>query len=142
MNKDDTIYISLLVTSVPIGFIFKNYVRSAKQRAYISSAIGFLMALIVCSYDIYHSFLLTLVNSVLLVAINPRFALLSPFYPRLNSNLPFLLPFIYRYVPIFSFLWCFGYLLFFRLTHLFGLPKPIAYANAVQLILTLKVIHL
>lgn len=100
MNKDDTIYISLLVISIPIGFIFKNYVRSAKQRAYISSAIGFLMALIVCSYDIYHSFLLTLVNSVLLVAINPRFGSLSPFYHSLNSILP---PFCRLFIDMFRY---------------------------------------
>jgi lysophospholipid acyltransferase 7 len=44
--------------------------------------------------------------------------------------------------PYFSFLWCFSYLLFFRTTHLFGLPTPVPYANAVQLVLTLKSVGL
>lgn len=43
-------------------------------------------------------------------------------------------------MPYISFIWCFSYLLFFRMTNYFGLPKPLAYANAVQLILTLKVL--
>lgn len=45
-------------------------------------------------------------------------------------------------MPLFSFLINFGYLLFFRLCHLIGLSKPVPYANAVQLILTLKIVGL
>ena len=45
-------------------------------------------------------------------------------------------------MPYISFVWCFGYLLFFRMTYLFGLPKPLPYANAVQLVLTLKAVGL
>lgn len=73
MNQDDTIYISLLIISIPIGFVFKNWIRSGKTRAYISSGIGLGMAAIVCTYDIYHSLLVALVNSLLIIAINPRF---------------------------------------------------------------------
>ena len=72
MNKDDTLYISLLIISIPIGFLFKYSIRSAKLRAYVSSAIGLAMAAVVCTGDIYHSLLLTAVNSLLIVAINPR----------------------------------------------------------------------
>lgn len=36
-------------------------------------------------------------------------------------------------------LWTFGYLLFFRTLGVWGLPEPPPYANALQLLLTLKV---
>lgn len=118
MSPDDKIYISLLIISIPIGFIFKNYVSCGKYKAYLSSLIGFTIVSIVCTNDIYHSIVLSIVNSIIIKSIHPKF------------------------VHYFSFIWSFGYLLFFRLTYLFGLPKPVAYANAVQLILTLKTVGL
>ncbi|XP_067951628.1 lysophospholipid acyltransferase 7-like isoform X2 [Watersipora subatra] len=39
-----------------------------------------------------------------------------------------------------SFLWCFSYLAFFRTCHWFGLEEPSAPSNAVQLLLTLKLV--
>ena len=115
--NDDTIYVTLLILSIPMGYLFKSnrFIQTPKFRSYVSSLIGFVMVLITCSYDSLHSIVVTLVNSILLIAVNPK------------------------YVPIFSFVWCFGYLLFFWTTHLFGLPKPLPYANAVQLVMTLKV---
>ena len=44
-----------------------------------------------------------------------------------------------RKCHILSFIWCFGYLVFFRTTHYFGLPMVPPHSNAVQLLLTLKV---
>lgn len=44
-----------------------------------------------------------------------------------------------RFAPALSLAWTFLYLLFFRLATWFGLPSPTPFANAVQLILTLKV---
>ena len=47
--------------------------------------------------------------------------------------------FVFRKCQLVSFVWCFGYILFFRTTHYLGLPKVVPHANAVQLLLTLKV---
>ena len=47
--------------------------------------------------------------------------------------------FFSRKCHIASFVWCFGYIVFFRTTHYLGLPMVPAHANAVQLLLTLKV---
>ena len=44
-----------------------------------------------------------------------------------------------RICHLVSFGWCFGYIVFFRTTHYLGLPKVVPHANAVQLLLTLKV---
>lgn len=118
MNKDDKIYISLLIISIPIGFIFKYCKFSTKHKAYLSSLIGFTIVTIVCTKDIYHSLILSTVNAISIKSIHPK------------------------YIHYFSFIWSFGYLLFFRLTYVFGLSQPVAYANAVQLILTLKTVGL
>jgi lysophospholipid acyltransferase 7 len=118
MNSDDKIYITLLIISIPIGFIFKYFIFSTKYKAYLSSLIGFIIVFIVCCNDIYHSLILSIVNAIIIKSIHPK------------------------YIHYFSSIWSFGYLLFFRLTYKFGLPQPVAYANAVQLILTLKTVGL
>lgn len=46
-----------------------------------------------------------------------------------------------RSAPSLSLAWTFLYLLFFRLVTWFGLPQPTPFANAIQLLLTLKVPH-
>jgi lysophospholipid acyltransferase 7 len=118
MNSDDKIYISLLIISIPFGFIFKYFNFSSKYKAYLSSLIGFIIVFIVCNNDIYHSLVLSIINAIIIKSIHPK------------------------YVHYFSSIWSFGYLLFFRITYKFGLPQPVAYANAVQLILTLKTVGL
>ena len=47
---------------------------------------------------------------------------------------------IFRHVHMYSFIWCFSYLAFFRTCHWFGFDQPSPQSNAVQLLLTLKVI--
>ena len=116
MNIDDTIYITLIILSIPLGLLFKNS-KSPKFKTIWSSLIGFIIALIVCYKDILHSLFIVTINSLLIQFMHPK------------------------YLPIFSFITTFGYLLFFRTTEYFGLPKPVPYANAIQLILTLKVFY-
>jgi lysophospholipid acyltransferase 7 len=115
MNKDDTVYITLIILSIPLGLLFKNS-KSPKFKTIWSSVIGFIIALIVCYKDIIHSLFIVTLNSLLIQFMHPK------------------------YLPIFSFITTFSYLLFFRTTEYFGLPKPVPYANAIQLILTLKVL--
>ena len=45
----------------------------------------------------------------------------------------------YRRCHIWSFVWCFGYLGFFRTTEWFNIAAPPGHVNAVQLFLTLRV---
>ncbi|CAB1334460.1 unnamed protein product [Coregonus sp. 'balchen'] len=47
-----------------------------------------------------------------------------------------------RSAPALSLAWTFLYLLFFRLVTWFGLPPPTPFANAIQLLLTLKMVSL
>ncbi|GFR16589.1 lysophospholipid acyltransferase 7 [Trichonephila clavata] len=48
----------------------------------------------------------------------------------------------FRKCHIVSAIFCFGYLAFFRSTHYFGLPIPPTHTNAIQMILTLKMVGL
>jgi len=47
-----------------------------------------------------------------------------------------------RWCHLASFVWCFGYIAFFRTAHMFGLPEVSPHANAVQLFLTLRVTYM
>ena len=50
--------------------------------------------------------------------------------------------YFFRFVHIISFSWCFGYLFFFRTCHWYGLPQASPHSNAVQLLLTLRLVGL
>lgn len=45
----------------------------------------------------------------------------------------------FRRCHILSFIFNFGYLIFFRMTTYFGIPYPPAHTNLIQMMLTLKV---
>lgn len=46
---------------------------------------------------------------------------------------------IFSICHLVSFAWGFGYIAFFRTCHFIGFSRPVPYANAIQLLLTLKV---
>ena len=71
-NFDDLIYLGCLLLSIPIGFLFKYASFKVATKAYLSTLIGFIMALLVCSTDIYHSFILILVNAIFMTTLSPR----------------------------------------------------------------------
>ncbi|VEL16575.1 unnamed protein product, partial [Protopolystoma xenopodis] len=48
----------------------------------------------------------------------------------------------FRFIHIASFIWCFGYLGYFRTSYLFGHEIPTPHTNALQLLLTLRLIGL
>lgn len=75
------------------------------------------MAVLTCGAHILHS-LLTVLGCCLLLRLLPR---------RCGAA---------------SMLWTFGYLLLFRTAPIWGLPPPPPYANALQLLLTLKLVSL
>ncbi|XP_013400325.1 lysophospholipid acyltransferase 7 [Lingula anatina] len=117
LTADDFIYATLLIISVFCGTFIKQ-TKDARHKQLLSSTIGAGMVLVVCGFHLLHSFITALVNALLVLWISPR------------------------YCHIVSFMWCFGYLTFFRTTHYFGLPKVPSHSNAVQLLLTLKMVGL
>lgn len=118
VNIDDLVYLSCMVLAIPIGILFKKISFNPSMKAFVSSGIGLCMGYLVCSKDIYHSLIVTFINSLFITVLSPK------------------------YVQYFSFIWCFGYLVFFRTTTYFGFSYPVQFANAVQLLLTLKSIGL
>lgn len=115
LHMDDLVYLLCMILAIPIGLVFRAFNMQPKTKAILSATIGFSMTILVAGKDAYHSMAVMFVNTLFLTLLSPR------------------------YVHYFSFVWCMGYLLFFRMTTYFGLDKPGQFANAVQLILTLKV---
>ncbi|CAF3740763.1 unnamed protein product [Adineta steineri] len=113
--SDEVIYVCLLLLSIPIGFLFKDS-RHTNFKAWSSTLIGFLFALIVCRWDIFHSLITTAVTCLILASVTAR------------------------YVHIATFIWCFSYLLFFRTMDFFSMRLPVSHSNAIQLMLTLKLV--
>lgn len=114
---DDVLYASALGFSLIAGVFFYE-IRSPWLRLHVSTAIGFAVTLAVCGTQVVHPLIATLGSYVIL-----RIAGL-------------------RYMPALSFIWVFGYLLFFRLSHLAGYSLPTAPTNLVQLFLSLKLVSL
>ena len=72
MNKEEQIYVLLLILSIPIGYLFKRVLRGSQTRAILSAFIGFVICVLVCQYDIFHSLILIASNSLLIVLIHPK----------------------------------------------------------------------
>ncbi|XP_015925006.1 lysophospholipid acyltransferase 7 [Parasteatoda tepidariorum] len=116
MILDDIIYISLLCISVILGPVIRN-VPNPYQRQVLSTSAGFIIVFIVSGFHVVHSVLVTLINAIIL-------------------------QFFKKKCHIYSAIFSFGYLAFFRSTHYFGLPIPPPHTNAIQMILTLKMVGL
>ncbi|GFU03704.1 lysophospholipid acyltransferase 7 [Nephila pilipes] len=116
MILDDIIYISLLCISVALGPVIRN-VPNIFYRQLFSTIAGFIIVFIVSGSHIFHSFLVTFINALII-------------------------KFLKRKCHIVSSVFCFGYLAFFGSTHYFGLPIPPTHTNAIQMILTLKMVGL
>ena len=69
--SDEVIYVCLLLLSIPLGFLFKNS-RHTNYKAWSSTFIGFLFALIVCRWDFLHSFITTSVTCLILASVTAR----------------------------------------------------------------------
>nr|XP_061813821.1 lysophospholipid acyltransferase 7-like [Nerophis lumbriciformis]XP_061813829.1 lysophospholipid acyltransferase 7-like [Nerophis lumbriciformis]XP_061813837.1 lysophospholipid acyltransferase 7-like [Nerophis lumbriciformis] len=115
MSPDELVYLGILAASIPLGFLFRYFSPPVKQGA--ACLLGVLITVATCHVHTLHS-LLTVVGTWLIVKSSWRLA------------------------PGLSLCWTFLYLLFFRLVTWFGLPPPTPFANAVQLLLTLKMVSL
>ncbi|XP_028678200.1 lysophospholipid acyltransferase 7 [Erpetoichthys calabaricus] len=115
MTPDELIYISVLALSIPVGFIFRYLSPPLKQA--VSLILGLAVVLTTCGFHILHS-LITVIGSWVLINYS------------------------WRSAPNLTLFWTFSYLFFFRLVAWFGLPSPTPITNAVQLVLTLKMVSL
>ncbi|XP_077696567.1 membrane-bound acylglycerophosphatidylinositol O-acyltransferase MBOAT7 isoform X2 [Eretmochelys imbricata] len=115
MTPEEWTYLTVLLFSIPIGFVFKRGGHRVKQFG--GAAVGLLLTLITCNIHTLHS-LVTILGTWVILSLSPR----SCHYLTLG--------------------WTFSYLLFFRMVTFFGLPAPTPFTNAVQLLLTLKMVSL
>nr|CAB3263671.1 lysophospholipid acyltransferase 7 [Phallusia mammillata] len=111
---DNIVYTFVLVFTILIGFPLRS-LSTYKWKQVATGGIGFGIVLAICGNDIFYS-LITILGNLLIIKLT-------------SKNTSFI-----------SFAWCFLFLLFFRCATFFNLPKPSPLANAVQLLLTLKLV--
>uniref|UniRef100_A0A1A8SE44 Leukocyte receptor cluster member 4 n=1 Tax=Nothobranchius rachovii TaxID=451742 RepID=A0A1A8SE44_9TELE len=115
MSPDDLVYLGVLAASVPVGFFFRYLSPSVKQAAAL--LLGLFVTVALCHIHTLHS-LVTVIGTWIIIKSS------------------------WRHAPALSLSWSFLYLLFFRLVTWVNLPAPTPFTNAVQLILTLKMVSL
>ncbi|XP_036444587.1 lysophospholipid acyltransferase 7 isoform X1 [Colossoma macropomum] len=115
MSPDELVYLGILAASISVGFLFRHLSPPVKQGA--SLLLGLTITIATCGIHTLHS-LCTVLGTWLIITFN------------------------WRNAPSLSLGWTFLYLLFFRLATWFGLPPPGPFANAIQLLLTLKMVSL
>uniref|UniRef100_A0A8V5GQJ8 Leukocyte receptor cluster member 4 n=1 Tax=Melopsittacus undulatus TaxID=13146 RepID=A0A8V5GQJ8_MELUD len=115
MTPEELTYVSVLICSIPAGRLFKG--RGPRFRQWVGSGLGAGLTLVTCGPHALHS-LVTALGTWLVLRAAPR---------RCGWA---------------TLVWTFGYLLFFRTPELWGLPQPPPYANALQLLLTLKMVSM
>ncbi|XP_077577832.1 membrane-bound acylglycerophosphatidylinositol O-acyltransferase mboat7 [Stigmatopora nigra] len=115
MCPDELVYMGVLAASIPVGFLFRYLSPPVKKGAAL--LLGLSIIISTCQVHTLHS-LVTVIGTWILIKCNWRLA------------------------PMLSLCWTFLYLLFFRCVMWFGFPKPTPFANAVQLLLTLKMVSL
>ncbi|CAF97899.1 unnamed protein product, partial [Tetraodon nigroviridis] len=156
MTPEELVYLTILAASIPVGFLFRyfsEYFRNFKPKICSVASVslkrvqsfmvggdgriilplhpvpgpggkqgaalllGLLFTVATCQVHTLHS-LVTVIGTWVIIKSCWRFA------------------------PTLSLAWTFLYLLFFRLADRCGLPSPTPFANAIQLLLTLKMVSL
>ncbi|CAB4010107.1 Hypothetical predicted protein [Paramuricea clavata] len=114
MSPEDIVYLLLLIAAIPYGHLVKSSGSPARKQ-FLALIAGLIMIVSTAGFGgIPHSFCTILGTFLILKTVGPK------------------------YGPWSAFLYVFGYLFFFRTCHWYGLPKPPAYSNAVQLLVTLR----
>uniref|UniRef100_UPI00358F2DDA lysophospholipid acyltransferase 7-like isoform X2 n=1 Tax=Myxine glutinosa TaxID=7769 RepID=UPI00358F2DDA len=116
MSPEEWGYLLVLLASLPGGFFIKT-LEGQSLRCAVPALLGAGLALLLCGVNSLHSVVVTAGTCLIVHATH-------------------------RHCHMLTLLWTFSYLAFFRTCHLLGLPSPPAYANAMQLILTLKLVSL
>lgn len=117
MSWDDIVYLIMLIISIGVGPLLRRIEDSHGQQI-ASAATGFCIVFLVSGSLIIHPIILVIANCGIVFLLNKRIC------------------------HTVSFIFCFGYLAFIRLSEHFGLPPIPPYLNAVQMILTLKMVGL
>lgn len=117
MDKDDVIYVILLLFSIGFGKVIRT-IEDVKKKRNLATAVGFLIVLAVSGRHIWHSLCLILVNAFIITSLEKTV------------------------IPAVSFAFSFTYLIFFRMTEYIGMSSPSGHSNMVQMILTLKLVGL
>ncbi|KAM9723381.1 lysophospholipid acyltransferase 7 [Menidia menidia] len=113
MSSNELVYLGVLAVSLPVGFLFRYLSPPVKQGAAL--LLGLLITAASCHIHTLHS-LVTVIGTWIIIKSS------------------------WRHAPALSLSWTFLYLLFFRLVTWFDLPQPTPFANAIQLLLTLKMV--
>ncbi|XP_011554803.3 lysophospholipid acyltransferase 7 [Plutella xylostella] len=114
-NKNDIIYLSLLLFSVGIGPHYR-YLSPVSIKKWVGSILGLLLIFIVSGYNALHPILSATIG---LLAIKASTV---------------------KYCHIVTFFFMFGYLFFFRLADKFGLPLASGQTNLIEMIIVLRVV--
>lgn len=115
MTPEEWTYLVVLLISIPIGFLFKKAGPGLKKWG--AAAVGLGLTLFTCGPHTLHS-LITILGTWALIQAQPCSC------------------------HALALAWTFSYLLFFRALSLLGLPTPTPFTNAIQLLLTLKLVSL
>ncbi|XP_043848576.1 lysophospholipid acyltransferase 7 [Dromiciops gliroides] len=115
MTPEEWKYLVILLISIPVGFLFKRAGPGLKQWA--AAGLGVALTLLTCGPHTLHS-LVTILGTWIIMET----------WPRSCHSL--------------ALAWTFLYLLFFRMVTVVGLPAPTPFTNALQLLLTLKLVSL
>ncbi|XP_076136244.1 membrane-bound acylglycerophosphatidylinositol O-acyltransferase mboat7 isoform X1 [Alosa pseudoharengus] len=115
MSPDELVYLGFIAASIPIGFLFRYLSPPVKQGAAL--LLGLTITIVTCRVHTLHS-LITVLGTWAIIKLN------------------------WRSAPAITLGWTFLYLFFFRLSTWLGLPQPTPFSNAIQLILTLKMVSL
>ena len=116
LASDESLYVFILLITLSAGFFFRSLTSPALRRD-ASSAFGLFLLILFCRHDALYALFSAIIGAAI-VRFSPS--------PRLRNLL--------------AFFFAFGFLAFFRCATWFGLDKPRPLANAVQLILTLKIV--
>ena len=124
--EDDIAYVVILLGSIGLGPLLRlvppetgnGGTTTFVKRKRLSTLLGLVIASLVSGWHVIHLLVQATGNMLILKSLSPKTCHLV------------------------SLIWCFTYLLFYRLSSYFGLPSPPSHTNAIIMILTLKLVGL
>ncbi|CAD0199195.1 unnamed protein product [Chrysodeixis includens] len=114
-NKNDIIYLSLLLFSVGVGPRYRA-LKSVEAKKWAGSILGLILIIIVSGYNAVHPILSALLGIIAIKAATVKYCHIATFFLM------------------------FAYLFFFRMADKFGLQLPSGQTNLIEMILVLRVV--
>lgn len=71
MNFDDIIYLTLLFTSIGVGYLYRP-IQNVEKKKQLGTALGLFIVLVVSGAHILHNFFFVLVNAFIILNIDKR----------------------------------------------------------------------